>query len=136
MPVSNVAIRHLEIGGVDLSEYVQNVTLTRTVQTRQYFDAGEVRRIKTGLRTDVITGRLTQDRDAGKVGATIEAAFESDGTTDVVLRPWTGAVSTTNPSYSGKVVVNEYRPLVGQRGEIEAFAFTWVSDGALTRATS
>ena len=137
MPVSDVPIRYLSVAGADLSEYVQNCTLTRTVQSRQFLDGGEVHRLKTGLRTDVLTGRLAQDRDAGKVGATIEAAFEGDGATDVVCRPSTGAVSAANPSYTGKVLVTEYRPIVGQRGEIEAFAFTWASSsGPFVRATS
>lgn len=136
MAVSAIAIRHLVLATVDLSEYVQNLTLRRTVQTRSYFDSGEPRRLKTGLRTDVVTGRLTQDRAAGKVGATIRAAFESDSSTDIVLRPSTAAKGPTNEEYTGKVLVAEYLPITGQRGEIEGFAVTWASDGTFAVATT
>ena len=137
MPVSAIAIRHLVLATVDLSEYIQNVTLRRTVQTRGFFDGGEPHRMKTGLRTDVVTGRLTQDRDAGKVGATIRAEFESDSSSAIVLRPSTAAKSATNEEYTGKVLVAEYMPITGQRGEIEGFAFTWTSaEGPFAVATT
>lgn len=136
MPIGEVQLRHLSIGGVDLSSYVERATLVQQQRVATYFQSGDVRRKKTGLQTDTVTASLTQDRDAGAVDATIQAAFDSSDSTDIVVRPSTAAVGPTNPQWAGKMILSQYAPIAGDQGQIERVNLQLVSDGALTRTVA
>lgn len=136
MPIQEVQLRYLSIGGVDLSSYVERATLVQQKRVATFFSGGNVRRRKTGLQTDTVTATLTQDRDASQVDATVQAAFDSADSTDIEIRPSTAAVSAVNPKWTGKMILSQYAPIAGDQGQIERVNLQLVSDGALTRATS
>jgi hypothetical protein len=68
------------------------------------------------------------------VDATLEPLVGS--TTLVQILPLVGSTSSTNPSYTFTVLVNDWKPLAGKIGELEKVSATWPISGAVTRATS
>lgn len=54
----------------------------------------------------------------------------------IVIKPTSDAVSSTNPSYSGNVLVTEYSPIDGGVGDLATTSVSWPGAGPLTRATS
>lgn len=53
-----------------------------------------------------------------------------------VIKPVNAAVSTSNPTYSGSVLISKLTPVTGGVGELVEFGLQWPTSGAVTRATS
>lgn len=54
----------------------------------------------------------------------------------VTVSPTSAAVSTSNPSYSGNVLVNQINPLDGTVGDLAVRSISWPVAGPWTRATA
>lgn len=46
------------------------------------------------------------------------------------------AASTSNPKYTGSVLINSLSPISGSVGELVEFDLTWPTTGTITRATA
>jgi hypothetical protein len=46
------------------------------------------------------------------------------------------AVGTSNPYYSGSVLITDWNPITGKVGDVDTVSVTWPTTGAITRATS
>ena len=52
------------------------------------------------------------------------------------IRPDAGSVSTSNPKWTGSVLISKLPAISGQVGELAKKSVTWKVSGAVTRATS
>lgn len=52
------------------------------------------------------------------------------------IQPVAGAVSTSNPKYTGSVLVSKLTPISGGVGDLVEFDLTWKTSGTITRATA
>lgn len=87
-----------------------------------------------GLRTGTLNLQFNQDFAAGSVDATLFPLLGSAVAFTVV--PTSSAVSATNPSYSGTVLVTQYTPISGSVGDLATLSITWPVTGSVTRATA
>jgi hypothetical protein len=98
-----------KVATVDLSAYVQSFVLNRQLDQIEISAMGDTaRKYATGLATDTITVTFLNNdiaSGAGSVRATLQAAF---GTTVAftALQDTGAAVSTTNPLYTGTILVD------------------------------
>jgi hypothetical protein len=83
-----------------------------------------------------MTIEFLQDYAASKVDATLEPRLGVGNTTTLVVKPTSGSVSSTNPSYSGTGVLESYNPIGGSVGDQAMATASFQSASALTRATS
>ena len=123
------------INSVDLSNRVESVTLelaSADVDVTTFGQTGKVR--MGGLQDNKLTISFLQDFAAAEVDATISAMFNT--TVPFNIKPVNGATSSTNPAYTGTVLVNDYKPMDGKIGDALKSAVTWPVSGAYTRATS
>jgi hypothetical protein len=127
----------VSIAGTDLSDHVRSVTV----------DAGQAMTDDTamgdtftsnasGLASWTVTVELLQDYASSKVDATLAPLLGIGQTAALVIKPASGSVSSTNPSYSGTGVLESYNPVSGSVGEQAMASATFQSASALTRATS
>jgi len=99
-----------KIATVDLSSYVQSFVLNRVLDSIEISSMGDTaHKYTTGLAADTITVTFLNNdiaTGAGSVRATLQAAF---GTTVAftALQDTGAAVSTTNPLYTGTILVND-----------------------------
>ena len=99
-----------KVATVDLSSYVQSFVLNRVLDSIEISAMGDTaHKYTTGLAADTITGTFLNNdiaTGAGSVRATLQAAF---GTTVAftALQDTGAAVSTTNPLYTGTILVND-----------------------------
>jgi hypothetical protein len=128
------------INGVNLSQYITSVALSTSedvVDTTGMASGGARTRV-SGLADNSLTLEFNQDFDALGTEVSINAVGASlVGTnTNVVIKPTSGAVSATNPSYSFSAVVAEWQALSGAVGELATVSATWPISGVITKAVA
>lgn len=126
---------YVSIGGNVLSTYVTSVSVNAEVEELDDTAMGDTWRSKiAGLKTGTITVEFNQDVAAGLLDAIMwpllgtSAAFE--------IRPTSSAVSTSNPKFTGSVIVTQWAPLGNSVGELAKVSVTFPVAGAITRATA
>jgi hypothetical protein len=123
------------LNSVDLSDHVASVTLDITADEIMTTSMGETFQSRTGgLKTGTLSIDFQQDFAASEVDATLWPLLGS--TTAFVVKPTSDAVSSTNPSYSGSVLVNQHIPVANAVGELATMSVSFPTSGTITRATS
>jgi hypothetical protein len=137
MPIMVLTDVFLSIGGVDLSDHVDQVTLSYSADVidKTAFGTAGTRQRVGGLKDWSMSFQVQSDEAAGSVSATLFPLVGA--TTAVIMRPKKAtAVSATNPNYQGNAVLENFNPLDGGIGELARSSSTLQGDGLLTRATS
>ncbi len=124
----------VQIAAVDLSGHVESVTVEYGADTPERTAMSDGTRTRLpGLLDWSIEITFRQDFAASLVDKTLfdlvgAAAFA------IELRPDAGAVSATNPKFTGNALISSYSPMGGSVGDTAAAPVTLMADGALTRA--
>ena len=123
------------INSVDLSDHVASVSIATSVDELDTTAMGDSwKTMIGGLKSFAIQITFHQDFAASEVDATV---FPILGTVvTAVVKPTSGAVSATNPSFSGSVLISDYSPMDGSVGDLAQTSVQWPGSGELTRATS
>lgn len=126
------------INGDDFSSAIAAVTIDQTaeeVETTSFGSSGFRSRV-AGLKDASITIDFHQDYASGAVSDTLYGLLGSNAT--VVVKPTSGTVSATNPSFSGVFLVTEWQPVQGSIGDLSTASVTWplASGSGIVRATS
>lgn len=125
----------ITIGGVDLSDHINNVTLDTKydiVETTAFGSTAKTR--VAGLADNSVTIDFMQDFGSSSVEATIYPILGT--ATSIVIKPVAGTTTTTNPQYTISAVVSEWQPLKGGIGQLATASVTWPVSGAITKALS
>ena len=128
------------VNAIDLSQFLTSVTLSTSVdviETTGMSSAASKTRLP-GLKDNSVTLEFNQDFAAAGPEITINAVGSSLVGTSVpiVIKPASGAVSATNPSYSFTAVCSEWQNVQGSVGELSTISATWPISGAITKAVS
>ena len=127
----------VSIAGVDLSDHVRSVTIDAGQNMADHTAMGDAFVSNTaGLATWSVSVEFLQDYASSKVDATLEPLLGIGTTAALVVKPTSGSVSSTNPSYSGTGILESYNPIGGSVGDQAMASATFQSASALTRATS
>ena len=90
-----------------------------------------------GLQDNSFTVTFQQDFAAASVDAVLFPLWNNENEFTVEIRPTSGAVSASNPKYTGTCILLEYQPLSGDVGDLSETEVTFnVQRGTFTRATS
>lgn len=95
---------------------------------------GEWRTRIGGLKSGSVTLAFMQDFGASSVDATLYPLLNTAAT--VVIKPTSGTVGATNPTYTFTALVNQYSPFASSVGDIATLSVTWPVSGTVTRATA
>jgi hypothetical protein len=130
------------INGVDFSDHLAAVTIDVSadeVETTAFGNSAGFRTRVGGLKDGSVT--LSFHNDFGTSGSdavdsTIWNLFNSNAT--VVVRPTSGTVSASNPSYTGVFLVSQVNPISGSVGDLATRDVTWPTAGTagITRGTA
>jgi hypothetical protein len=108
----------VEIDGVDLSDHVTQVTIEDTADEVDVTGMQQpYREFDVGLKDATITITFISDFEAGSVDATLAPLYAGDEEFDAVIKPRSGAVSATNPSFTQVSKLYGYSPIAGNVGE-------------------
>ncbi|WP_119728337.1 hypothetical protein [Thermomonospora amylolytica] len=129
---------YIEVDGVDFSDHVSSVEVNMTkdeIDTTNFGGSGRER--AHGLKDDSFVLNFQQDFDPASVDATLYPLWDQEQEFTVRVRPRAGAVSATNPQYTGTCILLEYQPLNGSVGELSETSVTFPAQRqGITRATS
>jgi hypothetical protein len=114
----------VEVNGVDLSDWVTNVTLPRELEALEDTAMGDTGRSRiAGLEDSTIQITFNQDFSASAVDATLAAAL---GLVVVIkVRPTSASIAATNPEYVGSYLANQYSPFGNGVGELATVGVSW-----------
>lgn len=129
----------LNVGGTnyDLSDHVDQVTIEYKKETPETTAMGNSHRTRiSGLKDWTVQLGLHQDFAAASVDAAIYAAFMASVNPTITIKPASGAVSATNPSFSGSVIVPSYSPISGSIGDVSKMSVNMEGSGIMTKAAA
>ena len=127
----------LVFNSVDLSDHLESAEIPEVADMLEDTAMGDTwRSFIAGLKSWTLRLTFHQDFAASEVWATINSLGGVGSSATAVLKPTSGAVAATNPSFTGTVFVTENVPVVGNVGDLAKLSVTWQGSGALTVATS
>jgi hypothetical protein len=123
------------INSVDLSDQCTSATVTYTAEALESTAFGDTaRKYTSGLQNNEVTVTLYQSFAATETEATIYNLVGT--TTNLVLKPSSAAVGTTNPSYTlTGAYLETHTPIAASLGELSTVTLTF-RGGTLAKATS
>ena len=128
---------HLTVNSVDLSDEVQQIALNLTTDTPEDTAMGDnARSYLPGLNNATFTVTFNSDYTTGNGDATLWTIYSGAAAVTFALRPDAGATSTSNPEYTGSVILTDFGPVDGSVGDLATTAATFQVTGDVSRATS
>lgn len=129
---------NITINGDDLSNAIAAVTIDQTadeVETTSFGGSGFRSRV-AGLQDASITIDFHHDYASGAVSDVLYSLVGSQAT--VVVKPTSGTVSASNPSFTGVFLCTEWQTVSGSVGDLATASVTWplAAGSGIVRATS
>lgn len=126
----------LSIGNVDLSAWCKKIELKDTYEVKKTtnYRSGGAEENKGGLESYEAAITFNQDYDAASLDEIMWAFRRSNKT--FAARAQQSAVTSSNPQYSGTLVISSWTPISGSVGDVGEVDVTYPGSGPLVRATS
>ena len=123
------------INSVDLTDQCTAATITYTAEALENTAFGSTARTYTaGLNNNSVTVTLYQSYAGSETEASIYSLVGT--TTTLVIKPSSGAVSSTNPSYTlTNAYLESHTPINASLGELSTIDLTF-QGGSIAKATS
>jgi hypothetical protein len=127
---------YVMINSVDLSAHVRSVKLNYEANMLDDTMMGDATKSnKPGLKNWSVDIEFEQDYASGQVDATLfplvgAAAFA------ISFRPDAAVQGSTNPTFAGNAVLENYNPMGGSVGELHMTSVTFRCAGALSRTAT
>jgi hypothetical protein len=125
----------VSVNGTDFSTSLNSVELSQEADDLETTAFGSTWRTRIGgLKQASLTLNFMQDFGAGSVDATLNGLLGSIAT--VVIKPTSGTVTSTNPTYTMTALVTQYSPFASSVGDIATLSVTWPVSGSVVRGTA
>lgn len=126
---------YIALGGTDLSSYCNKAELSVEVEEKEVttFGSGGNKEIIGGLKSGTLALEFKNDYAAGLLDAILWPLLGTVVTFE--LRPTSAAVGTSNPKWTGSVLINGLSA-GGGVGDEATQSQSFPTTGAITRATA
>lgn len=125
----------VSINGTDFSANLNSVELSQEADDLETTAFGSSWRTRIGgLKQASLTLNFMQDFGAGSVDATLNPLLGSLAT--VVIKPTSGTVTSTNPTFTMTALCTQYSPFASSVGDIATLSVTWPVSGSVVRGTA
>jgi hypothetical protein len=127
---------YISINGVDRSANVSKVELDDSFETKEKttFGDGGAKTNLAGLEEGSISVTFKNDYATGQLDEAMWALRRSIVPFEV--RPSQAAVGVNNPKYTGNILINGWKPIAGNVGDVAEVDIEFPLDGPMARATS
>lgn len=123
------------INGTNFSTSLNSVELALEADDLETTAFGETFRTRIGgLKQASLTLNFMQDFGVGSVDAVLSPLLASLAT--VVIKPTSGTVNATNPTYTMTALVTQYSPFASSVGDLASLSVTFPISGTVVRATA
>ncbi|GIH69441.1 phage tail protein [Sphaerimonospora thailandensis] len=129
---------YVSIAGNDLSDHCNKIELSAEVEDKDVttFKSLGWQELLGGLASGELAVTLQQDYAAAQIDAIMWPLFLGRVPVDFEVRADQAAASASNPKWTGKVLIKEWKPLAGAVGDVAEAEASWPTSGAIARATS
>ena len=136
MPKMVLLAEYLSLNGVDLSEYTRKGELAVEVEEKDitnYASAGW-KELLGGLKSGELGIEFLQDVAATKIDSIMWPLLGTVVAFEVRLS--NAVVGTSNPKYTGSVLIKEWKPIEGSVGDEASVSVSYPTSGTVLRATA
>ncbi|MDX3024072.1 phage tail tube protein [Streptomyces acidiscabies] len=136
MPKMVLLAQYLSINGTVLNTFTKKAELSVEVEDKDvttYSSAGW-KELLGGLKSAELACEFLQDFAVTQLDATMWPLLGT--VVPFEVRADQGAVSTTNPKYSGNILIKAWNPIEGSVGDEATVGVSYPTSGAVTRATT
>jgi hypothetical protein len=136
MPKKVLLDAQLGIAGVDRTQWCAKVELEDNFEDKDTttFASGGAKEVLGGLESGEVSITFKNDYDVAALDASMWALRRSVVT--FTARADADPVSTSNPQYSGSILINKWVPISGSVGDVAEVDVTFPLSGPMTRVTS
>lgn len=128
---------YVTVNGVDLSDHASEIHLELSKEQVDVTAMGaNAHQWLGGLENDKMTVVWWQDFAASEVDATLYPIWSGGTAVAFKVAAAGSTISSTNPSYSGSVILADYAPISGKVGDGLASSVSFMVSGTVTRGTS
>lgn len=124
----------LGLNGVDRSSWTSKVELAVEVEEKDVtvFTSAGWKEVLGGLKSGNIAITFKNDVADSQLDDTMWALLGTIVAFEV--RATSAVVGTSNPKYTGSVLINGWTPISGSPGDVNELSLTFPTSGAVTRA--
>lgn len=126
---------YISIASNVLSDHGNKVEIPIEVEEKETTAFGQTWKTRVGgLKDGNLNISFIQDFVAAQLDTIMWAllgtvvAFE--------IRPTSGTVTTSNPKYTGSILIKEWKPVMGSVGDLATLDVSFPTSGTVTRGTS
>jgi hypothetical protein len=124
---------NITINGTDFSSSIAAVTLDISREEQDVTAFGNTSRQRiAGLEDASVSLDFHQDFGASSIDATLYPLLGTEAT--VVVKPTSGTVSASNPTYTVEALCVSYSPFASTIGDLATLSVTWPAN-SVTRGT-
>lgn len=126
---------YLALNAVDRSSNTSKIELTIEYEEKDstVFTSNGAKEVLAGLEGSKLGVAFRNDHAAGALDESMWALRGMVVPFEVRLS--NGPVSTSNPKYTGSVLIGGWTPISGSPGDLNEASYTWTCSGAIARAT-
>ncbi|MEU0102393.1 phage tail tube protein [Streptomyces sp. NPDC006267] len=127
---------YVSLNGTDLSEYTRKAELTTEVEDKDVTTYASLgwKEVLGGLKSGELSLEFLQDVAATEIDSVMWPLLGT--VVPFVVRLDSSAVGTSNPEWSGNVLINGWNPIEGSVGDEASVSVGYPTSGAVTRATA
>lgn len=136
MPKMVLLAEYVAVNGTDLSAYAKKAELTTKVEEKDVTTYGSQgwKELLGGLKSGELALDLFQDVAASALDSIMWPLLGTVVTFEV--RASNAVVGTSNPKYTGSVLINGWNPISGSVGDEASVGVSYPTSGAVTRGTT
>ncbi|MFI5755622.1 hypothetical protein [Streptomyces sp. NPDC051569] len=126
----------VSLAGTDLSDYARKADLSVEVEDKDVTTYASLgwKEVRGGLKSGELGLEFLQDTAAGKIDALMWPLLGT--VVPFVARLDNAPASTSNPQYSGNVLIKGWNPIEGSVGDEASVSVSYPTSGAVARATT
>jgi hypothetical protein len=136
MPLMVLTAAQLVVNSQDLRQWCSKFEFTAEVEEKDVtvFLSLGWKEVIGGIRSGNIAATLKNDMAAAALDSLMWPQLGN-------VVPWTGkasnaATGTSNPIYSGNLLLKNWTPISGGVGDVNEASYTWPTSGVVSRATA
>lgn len=125
----------VSIGGTDLSSYCSKIELQTETEEKDVTTFGSAGWHENlgGIKSGSLALTFKQDVAASAIDSILWPLLGTVAVFEVRLN--NAVVGTSNPKYTGSVLIRQHNPISGSVGDVAEMSVTYPTTGAITRAT-
>lgn len=129
---------YLAVNSVNISGYCSKVEITTNVEKKDvttFADSGW-KKLLGGLKSGQVAVTLINDMLDDDLDEDMYTLFAAGVPVTFEFRSSNAAVGVSNPKYTGKILIDQWKPISGGVGDVNMASYTWDMSEAVTRATA